>query len=102
MTQARKDRIAARDFHELLNPLDAGDQRLVPLFEKHTRTRREPGSRFADLLQPALQLLRELFGAIAGAHNAADDADGVEDLRNRTLIEREHGVTAPDQFLRKA
>ena len=43
VTKLREDRIAAGDLDELLDPLDAGDQRLVPFLEIHTRSPRRTG-----------------------------------------------------------
>ena len=39
--QLREDRVAARDLDQLLDPLDAGDQRIVPLLEIDARPSRK-------------------------------------------------------------
>src|SRR4029077_16941461 len=39
--ELRENRLATRDRNELLDPADAGDERIVPLFEKHAEPPRE-------------------------------------------------------------
>src|ERR1043165_6775859 len=41
--QLRKHGITAGDFDQLINPADAGDKRVVPLFKEHAWSKRKAG-----------------------------------------------------------
>src|SRR5262249_55952945 len=67
MTQLRKDRIAPRDFDQFLDPLDARDQRVVPLLEIHARTPGRLRDTRADFLESLFEPRSKRLGAIRAA-----------------------------------
>src|SRR2546425_4187491 len=100
MTKLGKDRIAAGDLDELFNPLDARDQRVVPLFEEDARPRGKCARVYCERLEIRLEPGRKRFGFPAAADEPADHADHLQDLGNAALIEGHHWITAADQLAR--
>ena len=84
--------------HKLFHPSDARDQRVVPLLEVHAGTPWPSRRRLADRLESRREFLHQLLGAILPADEAADDQDHLQDLVDRSLVEREDGMAAPDEL----
>src|SRR6266567_1768765 len=61
LAELRKDWLAAGDLDEFLDPLDATDDWIVPLFEEDARPARKAGRRFGGLLQLRLICRDELI-----------------------------------------
>src|SRR5204863_3415853 len=101
MTQLGKDRIAARDLDELLHPLDARNERVVPLLEKHARPRWKLRRQFAKTVEIRREPGRERLGFVAAADETADHADHLQDLGNTALVEGHDRMSATDQLARE-
>ena len=66
---------------------------------KNTRGRRARAAAFvADVVEAALERVRELRGAIAAADERADHPDHLQDLGDAALVERHDHVAAPDEL----
>ncbi len=99
--QLREERRPARDLDQLVHPADARDERPVPLLEEHARAAREPCRLRPDGVQAGRELRREGFGARLTADDAAEDADGGENLLDGALVEGEDGVAAAHELGRE-
>ena len=95
--QFGKNRIATGDRDELFDPADSRNQRVVPLFEKRSQPR--PLRRgLTDPAESGFEVVRELLCLGLTADQAAEHPDHLENFGDRSLVERDHGNAAPDQF----
>ena len=98
VAQLGEDRVAAGDLHQLFDPPDAGDQRVVPFLEEDARPdgSRAAAARIASSSSSRCETRRS---ARAGAADqSAEDADHLQDLGDAALVEHHHRVAALDQL----
>ena len=105
VAQLREDRLAAGDLDQLLDPADAGDQRVVPLLEEHARPPRRSrcARRRADRARgPRSSSLGERVAA------SSAQPDQPAEMRiicriSATLrwLNVKTGIAAPDQLARR-
>src|SRR5882672_11350827 len=98
MTQLGKDRIPASDLDELLDPLDARDERVVPLLEKHARPRWKLRRQFAEAIEIRREPRRQRLGFVTAANEPADHADHLQDLGYAALVEGYDRMAATNQL----
>ena len=96
--QLREDRFAARDLDELFDPLNAGDERVVPFLEERPRARRKRLCGPANVVETALQPCRERLSLRFAADQAGEYTDHLENLCDRSLVEREDRPSAADEL----
>ncbi len=98
--QFRKNRFAAGDLDKLLDPLNAGDERIVPLFEEHAGADRQPLGTASNVIHTRLELNCERGSAVPGADERTDHANRLQDLCDASLVERHHRIAASNQLRR--
>src|SRR5579863_4388286 len=82
-----KDRLAAGDLDQLLDPPDPADQRIVPLLEVNARSALEPPRRRGNLIEPGSQTLLERTALLRSSHQSRHRPDHVEDSADGPLVE---------------
>jgi len=81
---------AAGYLDELRNPSNSGDQRIIPLLEKHLWPLRQACGPLASFGQTGFESFDKLLGPLARAHHCPEQADHIEDPGDGTLVEGVH------------
>ena len=97
-TQLWKDRIAAGDLDQLIDPANAGDERVVPLFKQHARTKRKTRCRLSNRIHFSFQRCYQLLRSLRTADNAADRQNHLHDLDDAALVECKDSDSASNQL----
>jgi hypothetical protein len=96
--QLRKHGIATGNLDQFFDPLDTGDQRVIPFLEIHARPAREGPGALANLIEASFQLAGQSEPLFRRADDAAENADHLQDLADASLVEREHRIPALHQL----
>src|SRR6185503_19347506 len=89
---------ATRDLNQFLDPSDSRDQRVVPFFEECPWTCSKLRRRPPNVLESALQVVRQAFGFGLKADETAQHPDHHENLGHAALIERHDLAASPDEL----
>src|SRR5215469_8354462 len=81
---------AAGYLDELRNPSNSGDQRIIPLLEKHLWPLRQACGPLASFGQTGFESFDKLLGPLARAHHCPEHADHIEDPGDSALVEGVH------------
>src|SRR5690606_14241095 len=93
-----EDIVAPGNAHQLGDPADAGDRRVVPLLEIDFRPARQPRGGVGNAIQAALQVVGVGGGAFVRAHQCTEPADVVEDAVDAAVVADPHLDTVADEL----
>ena len=100
VAEFRKDRLAAGDLNQFLDPANTRNQRVVPFLEEHPRPTGQCRGRGPIEIQIHFQPIRQRVGARRRPDHGADNPDHLQDLGDASLVEDHHRIAALDEFRR--
>src|SRR5262245_1175561 len=96
--QFRENRSAAGNLDELLDPSDAGNDRLVPLLEEDAKATWKAASRLANPIEVGLEIGGEPFGGRLTPDQTAEHPNHLQNLGDAALVEGDDRQAAANEL----